>query len=1730
MAITSKSRLFTPSVVRRIISSNTPVTKQTAKDKIGSDDHDDDRDFRLDGPGEGIKSTQQLNVDWSKFENHTFFNSAEAKVNVAFDTIINNYPFDGSRKEVEDFFNKLTGYERYVFDNFPKSTGALNFGNDLILNVSDKSGALFPSLSKKKGEVVLDPGEESISFETHVFIPSGVPRNIAAGHTEEYNGNQVICQKIDALGTTGFTLGLLDSRLKNVLEQLSDNDGRLLWYIPSGSPDDPLTTDVDESYDTLSAEEAGYTGLSADGMYWSEQEWAESNGYDPVLYERKDGLSSCDLIFLASSGSNHLSASMELPKGTWSHICATYDRGIGQNNLKLYLNGELKTTTLKSYNMDTFSRALDESELHPNVEPFSFKVSSLTLGGGSTHFHGTWPEINEVDWSSVDASHDGIPDDRYTASLAPSVNFTQRNDNTPLSPLRDCFTPTEFFSGSLDNFRVWHSTRSENILKDLSRGDVYSDTPGSLKLSFKFNEPSGDFDSKDLVLDSSGNALHTKIINYFDDCRNPLLNLNPIDASVGDPDDPSLPNITHEKPSLNPILFPSYPDVVSLNRRFIDTASWYDTNNPNLITNLVPKHYFAEAQSEFGLSELFTDAETIGFNPAQDVPGGSQITSPQIMQSLLFTWARYFDEMKMFLDHFGNLMNVDYESTETIPENFLPFLSNYYGITLPKTFTDASLSQFLEGENITPDQGISELSLQFVQNQIWRRILVNMNEILQSKGTIHGIRSLLLSMGISPDKLFRFREYGGSKDTTLNDVRKFRVEVSSMLDFSGSLAGVNEHRPAPGVGNPFSYVHKPLVSPWDATVADDLTSLPVPLPDDYKKAPFITPFIMSPFLSGSRVEIGPCLPDTDIPVAEATLTLDYSLPPDSAYSDVTPRYRESAGYLSDSLLLDKKAFRIKDTDSNLYTLQFRCFDDTEILPENIEIDIRSIEDRIDIAQKVVEVINNETPFISYNISEQNDGIIKIIQTSGGRVGNYPVELLQVQEDSMLPWNGLIQSVDDLGNKLWKRPDDVSGIVQATDIDGVLIYTPDLGDTFSSDPADDPVYQVPLTAVGYESEPQMLTWNKEQTAEIGVWRHTTTGELVTYEDHPDYGDPTAPSGGVFNDNDMTPPYEKVLVEQTEESYASLIGFVPVYNRKSYLYSDGFSSGLYGMITKDHPDLTPEESLFIKENGNYHGFNETRTDGLFTSGSWTVEAIYKFDKPKLTFYPVTQSLMRMHSTLGPEGSEQHVVLSNLLCMREPEFDQETGTEIIKPDGKVKLYVRPEFAIGTDPSSGLPDPKELVLEITGVNIFDGQKWNISYGRDRADQIESNVSSSYFLRVSKNHRGEIKTFKEDRRMFLETMHDDNKTFWSDITTEKNDWGTFIAIGSQSLPDDAATSGLGLNTPSPEEKTVTDFSGEIAQLRFWSKGLTTKETKEHTRNPMSLGVQDPSTNFNFATTPIGSWEKLRMDISFDQPVTASIEDEAADQAYRDANMTPLGWIELFDFSQASVTGSRGALWNDSSHTDKMNFHMYGYGFEAEISNIKPERFDYQTIDAKFDEQSVDNKVRIRGFQHTENIEEFQTDVAPVHEILASETPSDDTRFSIDISSVQALNDDIIKIFATLESLDNIIGAPELVFTQSYPDLEFLRKVYFNRLEGKVRVKSFFEFFKWFDNAVGDLIKTLIPRKTHFLGVNFVVESHMLERAKMTYNYSDVYLGDKNRHGLKGTMTLQQYVGQVKRF
>jgi len=77
---------------------------------------------------------------------------------------------------------------------------------------------------------------------------------------------------------------------------------------------------------------------------------------------------------------------------------------------------------------------------------------------------------------------------------------------------------------------------------------------------------------------------------------------------------------------------------------------------------------------------------------------------------------------------------------------------------------------------------------------------------------------------------------------------------------------------------------------------------------------------------------------------------------------------------------------------------------------------------------------------------------------------------------------------------------------------------------------------------------------------------------------------------------------------------------------------------------------------------------------------------------------------------------------------------------------------------------------------------------------------------------------------------------------------------------------------------------------------------------------------------------------------------------------------------------------------------------------------------------------------------------------------------------------------------------------------------------------KFFEFFKWFDTSIGDTVEALLPRKTKFLGANFVIEPHVLERAKFAYNNYDIYVGPNDRFGLKGQILLQQFIAEILRY
>lgn len=498
----------------------------------------------------------------------------------------------------------------------------------------------------------------------------------------------------------------------------------------------------------------------------------------------------------------------------------------------------------------------------------------------------------------------------------------------------------------------------------------------------------------------------------------------------------------------------------------------------------------------------------------------------------------------------------------------------------------------------------------------------------------------------------------------------------------------------------------------------------------------------------------------------------------------------------------------------------------------------------------------------------------------------------------------------------------------------------------------------------------------------------------------------------------------------------------------------------------------------------GTSDSPDDGLLTSGSWTVEGIYKFDLTSLTnLSSITQSLSRLctgeFSTNEPWSDSMALdsskILFNLVAIKETDFT------------KLRLHMRPGV-LEDSPS------KTIELSLPKDSLFDGEKWNVAYGCKRNDQIGSNVSSSYFIKAGFSSEGTIESFYSVESFFQEKKDDSDSL----ATRKKKNPASqnFLAIGNNQMIsiDDFH---LGYNDFSQDDASTTNFDGLLSQFRFWSKSLTDDEFKEHIRNYKSTGVQDPLRNYNFVTNESGSFERLRINSIGKQ-----------ENKFSDAN----GDIILFDHSQNEM-------------------HLKGFGFDPNSRVLMGDLFNYSYLSPKFDESATDDKIRVRGFMQKENIENNPwSSYGPAHEIISSERPTDDPRLSIEFSLIDVLNRDIMTMMSSFDFMENAIGSPELIYSPDYPDLEKLKEIYFKRIGDKINFQIFFEFFRWFEQSIGRFIEQLIPRKTQFKGTNFVIESHLLERNKLEYQIPEIYLVESDRNRLRDMLLLQQISGVLRRY
>jgi hypothetical protein len=85
--------------------------------------------------------------------------------------------------------------------------------------------------------------------------------------------------------------------------------------------------------------------------------------------------------------------------------------------------------------------------------------------------------------------------------------------------------------------------------------------------------------------------------------------------------------------------------------------------------------------------------------------------------------------------------------------------------------------------------------------------------------------------------------------------------------------------------------------------------------------------------------------------------------------------------------------------------------------------------------------------------------------------------------------------------------------------------------------------------------------------------------------------------------------------------------------------------------------------------------------------------------------------------------------------------------------------------------------------------------------------------------------------------------------------------------------------------------------------------------------------------------------------------------------------------------------------------------------------------------------------------------------------------------------------------------------------LENAKLNYFERLNNKLNFKSFKEIYDFISDSLDNFIAYLIPERTNFRGINYIIQSSILERHKLDYKLPDFY-SFKNVKFVQQTITL----------
>lgn len=292
------------------------------------------------------------------------------------------------------------------------------------------------------------------------------------------------------------------------------------------------------------------------------------------------------------------------------------------------------------------------------------------------------------------------------------------------------------FVGKIDDLIIRKIALDEIFLKETNQDSLT--TNKNIVLMLKFNEPPGSYTNSALCIDHSGNKLHGIMINDNDEIID--------DTTLYKSDSLTSKEVMNN----SPVIIGTYPAIINEREKLIAAGKAYDEKNANIIFKLLPRHYFvndAEQQSLPVYAEtVLPSASSTKFNKF-DKYENTHITN------ICLIWARYFDQLKLHVDSLEDLFNLDFDNIniERNVDAYMKMLCKTYNFDFKEILFDKTQyrNDNIRSENVDLNQ---------LQNFIWKKILLNTQNINRSKGTLYSIESLFNSFNKNIKNFVSIRE------------------------------------------------------------------------------------------------------------------------------------------------------------------------------------------------------------------------------------------------------------------------------------------------------------------------------------------------------------------------------------------------------------------------------------------------------------------------------------------------------------------------------------------------------------------------------------------------------------------------------------------------------------------------------------------------------------------------------------------------------------------------------------------------------------------------------------------------------------------------------------------------------------------------------------------------------------------------------------------------------------